>query len=141
MDLHKQLIGSVTDKASLDTAQSIIRDAYSDAATSAAWTDVVAGAQQRQGWHELNWHDPLKLYDVEDRAVGVAYPEVGPGHAWVWREGWRYVPKLAPKASLEGARYSPRVFLLEFPGAELLTLEALARSARWAGFPATILHC
>lgn len=129
MDLHQQLRDSITDKKSRDAALAFLRRTYSGATQNTCWEDVIAEAQRKQGWHEINWKDPLELYEVEGRPVGVAYPPQGNGHAWVWTGSWTYAPALAPKASIEGARSSPRVFLIEFPGADLVTLEATARAA------------
>lgn len=57
------------------------------------------------------------------------YPEKGPGYAWVWVGEWHSAAGLAPKASIEGARYSPQAFMGDFPGADLTALEEMARCA------------
>jgi hypothetical protein len=103
--------------------------AYSKAGLDSSFAAGLAQAQERQGWSDLNWSDPLQLYDVEGRAVGVIYPDEGPGFAWVWQGEWYFTPALAAKASIEGARYSPLAFMQDFPGADLLSLEAVARGA------------
>jgi hypothetical protein len=127
MDLRKRLIHTITDKASRDAARSLLRSSYPE--LDGAWAEVIAEAELRQGLPELNDSDLLELYDVETRGVAVAYPPAGSGHAWVWNGEWTYAPALAAKASIVGTRFSPRCFCEEFPDADLLTLEELARAA------------
>jgi hypothetical protein len=91
------------------------------------WEDP---ANELRSAAEAKSDDRLELYDVGGRGVGVAWPDRGMGHAWVWDSGrWGYARELVNKSWLEGRHLPAHRFALEFPEADLWMLGLLASGA------------
>jgi hypothetical protein len=128
VDLHKRLARTVKTKEGRDAAVSLLRRHYARAVAGTEWADLQR--ELRAQSQSINPDDDLSLYEVEGRAVGVVWTQDGAGHAWVWScRGWYHAPALVNKAWLEGHPKAPRDFMVEFPGAHLEALEALAQQA------------
>jgi hypothetical protein len=127
MDLHKELARDVKCKRERDDALRFLRASYSAAVRGTEW-DQLAN-ELKVARESIDPSYGLELYEVEDRGVGVVWPEEGFGSAWVWNGHWASAPGLVNKSWLEGHRLSPAKFQEEFPDADLGALEPLARAA------------
>ena len=140
MDLHEQLARDVRNLVDRDAALAFLRAGYANAIRGTEWETLAK--ELTEATSDPHPYDRLELYEVEDRGVGVVWPDSGFGHAWVWSgESWRYAPGLVNKSWIEGRRYSSATFANEFPDADLVQLEVLARGALNLGnLPRPLLH-
>ena len=127
MDLHKRIANDVRSKKQRDAAQEFLRQLYSKAIEGTEWEQLRDELNAKS--EPIDYEDPIELYEVEDRGVGVVWPDEGMGHAWVWRDGWRPAPGLVNKSWLDGTRLSRGEFLRAFSSADLAALEVLADEA------------
>jgi hypothetical protein len=127
VDLHKRIANDVRSKKQRDAAQEFLRKLYAKAIEGTDWEQLQDELDAKS--EPIDHEDPLELYEVEDRGVGVIWPDEGMGHAWAWSKGWRYAPGLVNKSWLEGTRLSRGAFARDFAEADLAALEVLAAEA------------